>query len=126
MADALTAPANTKRRRQVEGRQQLLFGSAMSAIPEASRPEVQESARRYAARRWYVYVPCVVMAAWVLLVQFWPGLPGGGHNGVIAGAPMTALIATLMLQRRVIHSYVKREAEKYRSIEVGGGVSANV
>jgi hypothetical protein len=77
MADALTAPANTKRRRQVEGRQQLLFGIALSAIPEANRPEVQESARRYAARRWYVYVPCVVMAALVLLVhsgQVWLGL----------------------------------------------------
>jgi hypothetical protein len=39
---------------------------------------------------------------------------------------MTALLATLMLQRRVIHSYVKREAEKFKSVERSGGVSANV
>jgi hypothetical protein len=100
MADALIAPANTKRRRQFEDRQQLLFGSALSAIPEANRPEVQESARRYAARRWYLYVPSAVVVAWVLIVAFW--LPGAGHYGVsIAGAPMTARLRSSSRLREV-------------------------
>jgi hypothetical protein len=57
VADALTAPAEAERRRQVEARQLQWFGKipALSAVPEADRSAVLEVAQRYAGRRWYVY-----------------------------------------------------------------------
>jgi hypothetical protein len=127
MADALTAPANAKRRQQVERRQQRLFGHSLSAVPVADQPEVQKAARRYAARRWWVYVPYAVVVTWLLLVQFWPPLLGARQTaGPRVGMLMTAMMVTLLLQTIAVRSYVSREAEKYRMGEGNGGRSTNV
>lgn len=127
MADALMAPANAARRRKVEGRLQLLYGNSLAAIPEANRPEVQEHARLYAARRWYVYLPSAAAVAWILIAWLWPGVLGAGRgDAAIGGVPAVAIAVTVMLQRRVIHSCIRREAAKYRPADRGDEITPNV
>lgn len=116
VADALAAPAEAERRRQIESRQLLWFGKipALSAVPEADRSEVLKAAQQYAGRRWYVYVPVLMVAIWAILSPLAPQLLAAlSISRIPSGLFFAVIVAGLGLHRLALRSYVTREAARY-------------
>jgi hypothetical protein len=116
VADALAAPGEAERRRQIESRQLPWFGKIpeLSAVPEADRSEVLKAAQQYAGRRWYVYVPVLMVAIWAILSPLAPQLLAAlSISRIPSGLFFVVIVAGLGLHRLALRSYVTREAARY-------------
>jgi hypothetical protein len=129
VANALTAPADAKRHRQIESRQLQWFGNVpeLKLVPEADRLAVFKAAQQYAGRRWYVYMPVLSVAMWAVLSQLAPQLLAAASiERIPSGLFFLVIVATLGLHRHALRSYVTREASEYTASATLNGSMTDV
>jgi hypothetical protein len=121
MADAAMAPAEARRQsaNALKSRRQLAQHPVLAKLPEAERDAVLGEAAKYAARRWYLYLPALVLVAWTIVQIYGPPLlqiaPSNGAHlwpfAVAIGAILLMRGATFLLRRMAIRTYVLHAIE---------------
>jgi len=111
MADAMTAPADAKRQRDVESRLSLRMRwvPELMSVPAEDRILLLGAAQNYAATRWQLYLPLMLAAAWAMYVLY--GKEWFGLSAVPEYPPWVVSVAipiTLALQRYFMRRYVRR------------------
>jgi hypothetical protein len=110
------APAEAERQREAQRRakEQLEQYPVLTEVPESDRDTVLVAANKYAARRWYLYAPTLILLAVVFLQSSGAGpffvSSFGGRTGLFLltiGAILLTRWVTFLLRRFAIRTYIQ-------------------